>query len=633
MYRHAIYLLALYLSSLSVTAETPPQSRILDLKHHSRVFGEERNYRVFLPLNYDRDLKKRYPVVYFFHGWHERFNRSDTGYDSGEGYGGDTIAAFVANHDLIVVKWDGYNPRSPGEDYPRPYNVSPVETSRQFPLYFPELAGVIDAQFRTIADREHRAVSGLSMGGFMSFWVAGKYPDLVCSSSNFMGSTEFDVGPAGFPVEYRHSEMYANYEGLRTRLVMGTKDFIRWYHARLNAIWDYARLNHEHETFEWDHGTPGIAKTLSFHLNAFEHPLPKPALWSHADAYPSFDVWGYSVSSNRHNSGYTVLENAGSSGFSSCARERLPDGARLPAVQLNVATSPIYRAGATYEVTDVNLDTGNAARSKQMADSTGRLHFVLDGARHEVGITDKERPVLTVSGWHVESGPWAVAGRPVRLKLDVLNKGSLSARRVSIRLSTPNRSVSIESGPLTVAALDPGRQASTSQELRFRVNDPNREMVRFQVRLSDASGSTNEIPLFVPMFADAPVISGTRVFDGEEAMFWHHAVERREQSLGSGNGNGVANPGEAIAIGVTDNDAFRGVELFSSDACVNLDERLSDPWSAYDHVGNTAKISLARISASCPDGHEISFFARYWIPNKPEHILKQGIINVRVSSR
>src|SRR5207237_10530586 len=113
-------------------------------------------------------------------------------------YRGDTIAAYAGSHDVIVVKWDGYNPRTPDEKYPRPYNISPVETTRQFPLYFPELVDYIDTNYRTIADREHRATSGLSMGGLMSFWVSGKYPDLVSSASNFMGSSEFLVRPLDF---------------------------------------------------------------------------------------------------------------------------------------------------------------------------------------------------------------------------------------------------------------------------------------------------------------------------------------------------------------------------------------------------------------------------------------------------
>ena len=126
---------------------------------------------------------------------------------------------------MIVVKLDGYNPRAPKEDYPRPWNIGPVETERQFPFYFPELVAYIDASYRTIADRDHRATAGLSMGGFMSFWIAGKYPHLVSSASNFMGSSEFVVGTRHLDVEYRHDEMSGNYDGVRTRLVTGTQGF------------------------------------------------------------------------------------------------------------------------------------------------------------------------------------------------------------------------------------------------------------------------------------------------------------------------------------------------------------------------------------------------------------------------
>jgi enterochelin esterase-like enzyme len=60
-----------------------------------------------------------------------------------------------------------------------------VETFRQFPIYYPELIDYIDAHYKTIADREHRAISGLSMGGFMTFWISGKYPDLFTAAVIF----------------------------------------------------------------------------------------------------------------------------------------------------------------------------------------------------------------------------------------------------------------------------------------------------------------------------------------------------------------------------------------------------------------------------------------------------------------
>ena len=382
--------------------------------------------------------------------------RGGRGYDSGDQYGGDNIARFVGSNDVIVVRWDGYNPRTPGEDYPRPYNISPVETHRQFPLYFPELVGYIDANFRTIADRDHRATAGLSMGGFMSFWVAGKYPHLVGSASNFMGSSEFYAGPNGFPSEYRHTEMYGNYEGLRTRIVTGSRDFIRWYHRRMNATWHYVRPFHEQEEFDAEHGTPGMAKTLGFHMKAFREPLPAPGLWHHADVYPAFDVWGYSVQTDRQTSGFTLLENVYRSGFRSSVREWLPDGRLLPSVTVRISTDPVYAPGKAYRVTDVNRSSGEVRHIRTKSDSQGRLHFRLDGDVHEIGISEDAAPILTLAGSRIVNAPRATAGQSLRLKLSLLNKGAAEARNVRASVKSPASGVTVRTPRISLPRIAAG---------------------------------------------------------------------------------------------------------------------------------------------------------------------------------
>src|SRR6188508_109649 len=108
---------------------------ILDSRHYSNVFGETRSYRIFLPPGYFQNPQKKYPVIYFLHGWSQRYfgdgGQNYEQFDSGNQSKGDNIANFVSSHDVIVVKSDGYN-RSPDEKYYfRPYNVTPVETFRQ----------------------------------------------------------------------------------------------------------------------------------------------------------------------------------------------------------------------------------------------------------------------------------------------------------------------------------------------------------------------------------------------------------------------------------------------------------------------------------------------------------------------
>jgi hypothetical protein len=496
------------------------QTLILDRTQESATFHETRNYRIFLPPDYSSS-RQRYPVIYWFHGYSERYNRGLAGqqYDQGGDYNGDNIAAFVATHRVIVVKLDGYNPRTPGEAYPRPYNIGPVETNRQFPLYFPEFIAFIDANYRTIADREHRATTGFSMGGFMSFWIAGKYPDLLSSASSFMGSTEFVVGPRDYPVEYRHDEMYANYAGVRTRLVTGSRDFIQFYHRQMNLIWLPVLATHETEDFDSGHGTPGIAKTLEFHMKSFVAPLPRPEKWSHADVYASFSVWGWTVETDRRRPGFTWLRNVSRNGFQSVVREWLPDGRVLRDVNIRIATARLYPPNARIQ----------AGPRVLTADSEGRLHFELNGDENSIGI--------------------------------------------GVPASKPE-----------------------SETIAF----PRATATDFQIA------------------------------DHRTFTVYQHAVEKQNLILGKGNGDGRANPGEEMAILFPDGGALRAAELFSADACADLTHRVSDYWGDYDHVGASAKYTLLRISLSCPSGHTMKLRARFLIPNKPNHEIRDVTIHLRV---
>jgi S-formylglutathione hydrolase FrmB len=608
-----------------------PAARILDLKHYSNVFGEERNFRIFLPPSYDQTAERRYPVIYFFHGWSERYNqppRGGRGYDSGDQYGGDNIARFVDSNDVIVVKWDGYNPRAPEEDYPRPYNISPVETYRQFPLYFPELVSHIDSHFRTIADRDHRATAGLSMGGFMSFWVAGKYPHLVGSASNFMGSSEFYGGPNGFPSEYRHTEMYRNYEGLRTRIVTGSRDFIRWYHGRMNATWKFVRPFHEQEEFDAEHGTPGMAKTLGFHMKAFREPLPAPRLWHHADVYPAFDVWGYSVQTDRHTSGFTLLENVCRSGFRSSVREWLPEGRLLPSVTVRISTDPVYGPGKAYRVTDVNRSNGEIRHIRTKSDSQGRLHFRLDGDVHEIGIAADAAPVLTLAGSRIVNAPWATAGDSLRLKLSLLNKGAAEARDIRASIKSTTAGVTVRTPRISVARIAAGESAEVPEELLLELDDGDHEMFRLLIDLDGV-----DVPLDIPVFRKADPMGGYVIADGTKLPVWHRAVQRSESVLGVGNGDGKAQPGETIVIAARDGEALRPVEVLTSDPCVDTSKRVSDPWGGYDNVGATAKYTIVLMASSCSGPRDIPLFVRYQLPNKPEHVLKEHVLSLSVSGR
>ncbi|MBI3472219.1 MAG: hypothetical protein HY013_12760 [Candidatus Solibacter usitatus] len=612
---------------LAAQAAFAAEALIQDRTHFSQVFGETRNYRIFLPSDYG-DSGKRYPAIYWFHGFSERHNQpvareKERNYDTGPDYGGDTIGAFVSTHGVIVVKWDGYNPRVKDEVYPRPYNIGPVETARQFPLYFPELVDYIDANYRTLADREHRATAGLSMGGFMSFWIAGKYPHLVSSASNFMGSSEFYVGPRGFDVEYRHEEMRGNYDGVRTRLVTGARDFIQFYHRRMNAIWKYTNPHHETEDFDFDHGTPGMARTLDFHMRAFATPLPRPVQWSHADVYPSFSAWDWEVFSDRRQPGFTLLENVSPAGFRSSVREWLPGGRMLARTRLSITTARLYPPSSEQTVTVTRMRDGLVRRAARKADREGRLRFELDGEEHQVGIGSG--PVMALASYRLEE-PWARARQPVKARVTFLNKGAARSGPLKVRWETANPSVLVQPVEVVLPPIAAGARMETT--LTVTVYDEAREIVK----LEGVAGQ-QRLPLEIPLFPDAPVSRDFRIADGKAFTVFRRAVDREEVFFGKGNGDGRVNAGETFAVLIPDGGGLRAAELFTNDACLDLSLRGSDPWASYDHVGATSKYSLPVVSPGCEPGHVLRMLARVQSPDKPNHRVSYWVVEAPVSPR
>jgi hypothetical protein len=584
-------LAALLLPPLCLRAQTAqPEER----SHASQVMGDMRTYRLYLPPAYATS-QKRYPVVYWLHGYERSTEQADYG---------RSIAAYVGTHDVIVA------------------DAGPIETTGEFPLYLPELVDHLDHTLRTIADRDHRGVTGYSAGGFMAFWIAGKYPDLFGSASSFMGPTEYTIGPKGFDAEWNFDEFRDNYSGVRTRLVTGKRDFIRFYHRRLNAIWSLGGGWHETEEFDSEHGFPEVAKTLDFHLHAFAKPLPKPELFSHADVYPNFAVWGWEVTSNRRQPGFTVLENVSAAGFRCAVREWVPGGSTLPEVKLSVTTPPgSFAPASSHPVAYLRLRDGYLRRATLKADGQGRVSFDLDGDAWQVAIGEPAVPLVT--GYEIEGASWATASQPVHLKVKFWNPGTLRSAASAISWASPDSGVTFDPPTSRLFALGPGESASVS--VTVTVTDPARPLVDIE-----AVCGKEHRALEVPLFPPTEPFKNFLIADGRAMDIFHQATKDSDLTLGEGNGDGYAAPGESFAVLIPDGAAFRAAELFTSDACVDLGVRVSDPWSDYDHTGASAKYTVARIRPECQPGHPLHLLARVVFPNAPEHQVRYYAIEFPV---
>ncbi len=615
---------------------------IIDASHYSKVFGEIRNYRIFLPPNYLDQPAKNYPVIYYYHGWSQRYfgetNPEAMGVDKGMDNDGDNIENFVLSHEVIVVKPDGYN-RNPQEAYYlRPYNVSPVETNRQFPLYFPELVSHIDEKYRTIADRNHRAISGLSMGGFMTFWIAGKYPHLVSAAGNFCGSTEFFVGPKNNPVEYRHIDMYKNYQGMNVRLHYGNKDFIRGYHQDLNKVWTQVMDNYNFKIFEAEHSTCGLTEMYEFILDTFQNPPLKPAKWHHTDVYPSFTVWNYQIHSDRNRPGFTVLENVDQRGFRCMVREFLPDGPLMPYVQLTVVTPPLYERNQPYTIYDVDPKSSKKDQFEIYSDHEGRLKIPLNGGYHEIGINKAvDIPNLTLAQYNFVNSRWALQNQDVEIAISLLNKGNAFAKGVTANLIPFKKSTTVKQGQIEFGTIAVNEIRKSEQTIAFQVqNDKAISVAKFKLVISDQNGREWVEHFEIPINTDPPTIKNYTIADGKNFTVAAAGDDSVSIFLGRGNGDGVANPGESIVILAKHQGIYYRTFLNSNDHFVNpngLNLRKSDNWGSYDHVGGSAKYSVPIIASNCPDNHTVNFLTEYWLPDYPYHIIKQGKVDIKISGK
>jgi len=629
------------LLSFYTRAQHADSVTIIDSRHYSNVFGEIRNYRIFLPPGYFDNPQKKYPVIYFLHGWSQRYfgdgGQKFDEFDKGGDNKGDNIANFVSTHPVIVVKSDGYN-RVPGEQYYlRPYNIDPVETFRQFPLYYPELIDYIDTHYRTLADREHRAISGLSMGGFMTFWIGGKYPQLFSGAGNFCGSAEFIVGPRNFPVEYQHLDMYKNYAGMNLRLNYGDKDFIRSYHQDLNRIWPLVMDNYEYKIYDAEHSTCGLGEMFGFLFNTFKNPPARPLRWDHIDVYPEFSVWNYKVSSDRNVPGFTILENVDKRGFKCAVREFVPNGEILPFVNLSITTPALYEKNQEYVINDVENNGFKSLSKMVRSDNSGRLVIPLNGSLHEIGINKKDdKANICIAAVDIENMSWATNGKDVSLSIKILNKGMSMAKKIVAKLSATRKSANIIKGQSEFGSIGVNEIKTCQTPFSFRVQADSIEIAKFKLTLKDEHNNEWVDFFELPLKKNLPGIKDFEIADGKIFTVAKGGVDSETILLGRGNADGIANPGESIVLLVKDQNKYRRTSLFSSDQFINpfgINVRQSDDWTDFDHVGASAKYNVSLIGSNCPENHNIDFFAEYWLPDYPLHIIKQGVIKIKVQGR
>jgi enterochelin esterase-like enzyme len=166
-----------------------PHGQVIEKIYYSKENDAMRRCFIYTPPGYNEDTNKRYPVLYLQHGGGE----DETGW-SRQGHANlimDNLIAEGKTVPFIIVMDNGTwrMPQRPagGE---RPAQWPPEGWADGFKnTLLKDIIPMIDAGYRTIADPQHRAMAGLSMGGMQTRAITLANPDVFSHVGMFSGGS------------------------------------------------------------------------------------------------------------------------------------------------------------------------------------------------------------------------------------------------------------------------------------------------------------------------------------------------------------------------------------------------------------------------------------------------------------
>jgi S-formylglutathione hydrolase FrmB len=386
-------------SEAQITEAKRIAPRVVELTIDTPAFVEPTHVDVDLPNGYDSEPTRRWPVAYFLAGTQNTYKSFNSVVHG---------VALTENFPALVVSpngdsgywsdwWNG------GAEGPPEYESFVIE----------ELIPLIDREFRTIPDRAHRAIAGVSMGGYGSMMLAARHPDLFADAATISGAVDSNrpelaaaltassslqgaapdaiYGPrATQEVRWRGhnpTDLAANLRGLNLQvrtangipnpgigeellsldsvscvIEAGVHDGTVSFNQKLEELgiphlWkEYGPGCHTPENFERE-----IAATIEVFAEEFADPSPEPPSFDYESIEPEFDVYGWHVAADQ----WRALEFMRLSGVD-------PHGLTVTGSGKTTITSPPLFAGA--DVVELKGATTTAA----VPDPSGRITFSVD---------------------------------------------------------------------------------------------------------------------------------------------------------------------------------------------------------------------------------------------------------------
>jgi len=227
---------------------------------YSNSMKKEIKTVVITPKQYGKK-KKKFPVVYLLHGYSGSYNNWVRKVPD--------LTALADKNQMMIICPDGA--------YNSWYFDSPVDTTYKYETFIAkELPVYIDANYKTIANRKSRAITGLSMGGHGAMFLAFRHAETFGACGSMSGALDVSLITRGYDMQKRLGDTITNKKYYQDWSVMkvieqypkdslaiivdcGTEDFIygmsRAAHEKMMKLkikHDYIERPGKHDWKYWD---------------------------------------------------------------------------------------------------------------------------------------------------------------------------------------------------------------------------------------------------------------------------------------------------------------------------------------------------------------------------------------------
>lgn len=247
-----------------------PHGTVSKVWYDSPTLNLTRRMTVYTPAGYDKNKKQKYPVFYLLHGaggdeeaWMDLGRTSQIL---------DNLIAQGKAEPMIVVMTNGNagEVAAPGEGPEGFRQASSKQRGMMdgaFEMSFKDVINYIESNYRVYKDKKHRAIAGLSMGGYHSLHISKYYPDMFDYVGLFSAAARFHEKSES-PVYQNEKEQIAAQFAKKPALywiAIGKDDFLYEENVKYRQFLD--EKGFEYEYFE--NGEGHIWRNWRIYLTMF----------------------------------------------------------------------------------------------------------------------------------------------------------------------------------------------------------------------------------------------------------------------------------------------------------------------------------------------------------------------------